>query len=394
MTETTDAGPLADLKAKFPNGVWTTRANARLQDALIEGAGLGRLQPAVGWAARMQATDAPVPFASPQMLLFAGEYPEGWDTGDYAPVEDQVEALEKGEGPLADQAARAGLPVTVIRTPASEGVEGPLLDEIELNEALRLGRETADRAIDAGADLLLIGGLGAGATTASVAVCSFIAKDDITTYQPQLHAPGGSVHDVAWMGRVAALRDHLAFNRGFKRSPEALVSRLGGAQLGAMAAAIFTAATRSTAILIDGPAAMAAMMIARDFGLAAPKWCYAPNRSAHPVVVKLAKQGGLADDLGFELDLPDAVALPLGWDLLQQALRISQALPMPEKEEPEPAVAAAAAKTEATEATKEPVAAETVSTEPEVAPTASPEPETPAAEAAEPEAAEEKPAES
>ncbi|MDA1360846.1 nicotinate-nucleotide--dimethylbenzimidazole phosphoribosyltransferase [Glycomyces luteolus] len=285
--------------------------------------------------------------------------PDGWDTGDYAPVEAQAEALEKGEGPLAEHASRAGLPITVVRTPASEGVEGPLLDETELNEALRLGRETADRAIDAGADLLLIAGLGAGAATASVAVCSYIAKDDITTYQPQLRAPGGAVHDAAWMGRIAALRDHLAFNRGFKRSPEALVSRLGGAQLGAMAGAIFTAATRSTAMLIDGPAAMAAMMIARDFGLAAPKWCYAPNRSAHPVVVKLAKQGGLADDLGFELDLPDAVALPLGWDLLQTGLRLSQALPMPAKEEPEPEPAA----TEPAAAEAAPAADEATTTE-------------------------------
>jgi nicotinate-nucleotide--dimethylbenzimidazole phosphoribosyltransferase len=337
VTQTTDAGPLADLKAKFPNGVWTTRANARLQDALIEGAGLGRLQPAVGWAARMQATDAPEPFTSPQMLLFAGEYPDGWAAGDYAPAESQADAIEQGEGALAEQAGRSGLPITVVRTPASEGVEGPLLDETELNEVLRLGRETADRAIDAGADILLISGLGAGAATAAVGVCSFIAKDDITTYMPQLHAPGGAVFDSAWMGRIAALRDHLAFNRGFKRSPEALVMRLGGAQLGAMAAAIFTAATRSTAVLIDGPASMAAMMIARDFGLAAPKWCYAPNRSTHPVVVKLAKQGGLADDLGFELDLPDAAALPLGWDLLQRGLRIAQSLPLPAKEaEPEP----------------------------------------------------------
>lgn len=342
MTQTTDAGPLAELKAKFPNGVWTTRANARLQDALIEGAGLGRLQTAVGWAARMQATEAPEPFTAPRMLLFAGEYPQGWDAGDYAPVAEQADRLERGEGALAEQARRSGLPVTVVRTGASEGADGPLLDEAELDAALRLGRETADRAIDEGADLLLISGLGAGAATAAVAVCSFIAKDDITAFQPQLHAPGGSVFDAAWMGRVAALRDHVAFNRGFKRSPEALISRLGGAAIGTMAAAIFTAAVRSTAMLIDGPAAVAAMMIARDFGLAAPKWCYAPNRSAHPVVVKLAKQGGLADDLGLEFDLPDAAALPIGWDLLQQGLRVSQALPMPVKEEPEPAAEAAA----------------------------------------------------
>lgn len=336
MTQTTDAGPLAELKAKFPNGVWTTRANARLQDALIEGSGLGRLQAAVGWAARMQATDAPEPFTAPRMLLFAGAYPENWDAGDYAPVDEQAAALERGEGPLAEQAARSGLPLTVVRTGASEGREGPLLDDTELDEALRLGRETADRAIDEGADVLLISGLGAGAVTASVAVCSFIAKDEITNFQPQLHAPGGSVFDAAWMGRVSALRDHLAFNRGFKRSPQELIARLGGAQLGAMAAAIFTAATRSTAMLVDGPAAVAAVMLARDFGLAAPKWCYAPNRSAHPVVVKLAKQAGLADDLALDLDLPDGTALPLGWDLVQTSLRISRSLPMPVKEEPEP----------------------------------------------------------
>ncbi|WP_030162408.1 nicotinate-nucleotide--dimethylbenzimidazole phosphoribosyltransferase [Glycomyces sp. NRRL B-16210] len=341
MTQTTDAGPLADLKAKFPNGVWTTRANARLQDALIESAGLGSLQTAIGWAARMQATEAPEPFAAPRMLLFAGAYPDGWDTGDYAPVDEQAAALEKGEGALAEHAARSGLPVTVVRTGASTGVEGPLLDDTELEAALRLGRESADRAIDEGADLLLISALGAGASTASVAVCSYIAKEDITSYMPTLHAPGGSVFDSAWMGRVAALRDHVAFNRGFKRTPEALVARLGGAAIGTMAAAIFTAATRSTAMLIDGPAALAAMMIARDFGLASPKWCYAPNRSAHPVVTKLAKQGGLADDFGFELDLPDAAALPLGWDLVQQSLRIAQSFPMPAEEEeaaaPEPA---------------------------------------------------------
>ncbi|THV42681.1 nicotinate-nucleotide--dimethylbenzimidazole phosphoribosyltransferase [Glycomyces buryatensis] len=333
MTETTGAGPLDDLKAKFPNGVWTTRANARLQDALIEGSGLGGLQPAVGWAARMQSTDSPEPFASPQMLLFAGEYPDGWASGERESVTEQADALERGEGRLAEQAARAGLPVTVVRTAASGGSEGPLLDDDQLQAALTLGRETADRAIDGGADILLIAGLGAGASTASVGVCSFIAKEDITSYMPQLRAPGGIVDDRSWMGRVAALRDHLAFNRGFKRKADALASRLGGAEIATMAATIFTAAVRSTPVLLDGPAALAAMMIARDFGLAAPKWCYAPNRAPHPVITKLAKQGGLADDLGLGLDLGETSALILGWDMVQQSLRLASALPFPPKEE-------------------------------------------------------------
>ena len=355
MTDTTDAGPLDDLKAKFPNGVWTTRLNARLQDALIEGTGLGNLQPAVGWSARMQATDAPQPFDSPRMLLFAGAYPDDWDAGDASPLEEQVRAAQRGEGLIGAEAARAGIAVEVVETGASGGVEGPLLDESELAEALALGRETADRAIDGGADLLLLAGLGAGAATASVAVCSFVAKEDITVYMPQLSMPGGLVDDVSWMRRVAALRDHLAFNHGFKRRADALVSRLAGAQLGAMAGTILTAATRSTPMLLDGAAAAAAMVLARDYGLAAPKWCYMPNRSPHPVVTKLAKQGGLADDFGLGLDLGAGTGLVLGWELLQHALRLSAALPT--ASEP-------AAKAEPAPAEPEPSAPEPSKTEP------------------------------
>ena len=330
MTDSTDAGPLDDLKAKFPNGVWTTRANARLQKALIEGSGFGSLQPGIGWAARVQATDAPQPFASPRMLLFAGEYPDGWAAGEAETLADQVEAARSGEGLIAEEASRAGLPVEVVETGASGGDDGPLLDDAELAECLALGRETADRAIDGGADALLIAGMGAGASTAAVAVCSFIVKDDITSFMPQLQSPGGMVDDGSWMARVAALRDHLAFNRGFRRKGDALVSRLGGAELGAMAAAILTSATRSTPVVLDGPAAAAAMMIARDYALAAPKWCYMPNRSPHPVVAKLSKQGGLADDFGLALDLGQGASLSTGWSLLQEALRLSQRLPLAE----------------------------------------------------------------
>nr|WP_277606077.1 nicotinate-nucleotide--dimethylbenzimidazole phosphoribosyltransferase [Glycomyces sp. L485] len=324
------------MKAKFPNGVWTTRANARLQNALIEGAGLGSLQPAIGWAARMQSTDAPQPFASPRTLLFAGEYPEGWAAGEEVPLADQVLAAQRGEGLLGAAVTRAGVPVEVVETGPSGGAEGPLLDDSQLAECLALGREVADRAIDGGADILLIAGLGAGAATAATAVCSFIAKDDITAFMPQLHAPGGTVDDSSWMARVSALRDHLAFNHGFRRKASTLVARLGGAEIGAMAGTILAAATRSTAMLLDGPAAAAAMMLARDYGLASPKWCYMPNRSPHPVVTKLAKQGGLADDFGLALDLGDGTGLPVGWELLQQALRLSSTLPLPpEAEQPD-----------------------------------------------------------
>jgi nicotinate-nucleotide--dimethylbenzimidazole phosphoribosyltransferase len=333
VTETTETGPLSELKAKFPNGVWTTRATTRLQRAAVSGAGLGGLQAAVGWAARVTGTDAPEPFTSPRMLLFAGEYPDGWAAGMDAPLDEQVESVRRGEGLIGGAVARFGGPVEVLETAPSLGVEGPLLTDDELEEWLALGRDAVDRAVDGGADVLLIAGLGAGAATAAVGVCAYVSKDDTTTFLPQLRRPGGLVDDAAWMSRVSALRDHLAFNRDFKRRPEALAARLGGAPIAAMAAAVFAAAAREAPVVLDGSAAAAAMMIARDYGLASPKWCYMPNRGPDPVVAKLAKQAGLADDFGLSLDIPAGAGLAVGWSLLQESLLFASTLPIAEDDD-------------------------------------------------------------
>ncbi|GAB3999982.1 hypothetical protein GCM10029992_30440 [Glycomyces albus] len=53
-----------------------------------------------------------------------------------------------------------------------------------------------------------------------------------------------------------------------------------------------------------------------------------PNRAPHPVIAKLTKQGGLADDFGLGLDLGQGTGLVVGWSLLQESLRLTQAIPL------------------------------------------------------------------
>ena len=342
MSESTAPGPLTDLKAKFPNAVWTTRANNRLLRAQIPGSGLGGLAPGVGWAARVQGTAAPQPFDTPKMLMFAGRYPDGWSDGDTPNLDEQVAATVQGTSLLAQTAAEANLPLEVVDIDKREAEFPALLNESARDEVLAVGRDHANRAIDSGSDLLIIGTLGAGATTASAAVTSFTTRMEITQLVPPMTNPGGLINDAAWMRRVAALRDHMAPNRRFKRQADAIVARLGGAALGAAAGAIVAAAVRRVPVLVDGAGGLGAMMIAREYTLAAPKWCYSPDRSPHPVVTRLAKQTGMALGSGLGVDVADGVGTVLGWGLMQQALQLSQAIPIledgkveEEEEEPE-----------------------------------------------------------
>ncbi|QSB06362.1 nicotinate-nucleotide--dimethylbenzimidazole phosphoribosyltransferase [Natronoglycomyces albus] len=338
MSESTAAGPMTDLKAKFPNAVWTTRALNRLARAQIPGSGLGGLAASVGWAARVQGTASPVPFSAPRLIQFCGAYPPGWDAGELIAVPELIASTRKGESLLASTAAQAQVPVEIVEVPGHEFVAPGLLDTASLHSAQSLGRQSADRAIDQGADILLIGTFGAGAATAAAAVTSFTTRMDITELVAPMFNREGLIDDASWMRRVAALRDHMAHNRGFKRKADDVSARLGGAALSAAAAAIVSAAVRSVPVLLDGPGAMAAMMIAREYTLAAPKWCYSPDRSPHPVVERLAKQTGMAAGAGLGVDIADGISNVLGWQLMQRAVELAASLPIPEDGESDDSV--------------------------------------------------------
>ncbi|MFC4336613.1 nicotinate-nucleotide--dimethylbenzimidazole phosphoribosyltransferase [Salininema proteolyticum] len=324
MTDSTELAPIAEVKAKFPNGVWTSRARRRLERLVRRPSGFGTWEGSLTWAARVQGTAEPVPFSTPRALLFAGEYPEAWDAGFEGGLAEQMADVEAQTGPLGAAFADAGLPVELVEVAPSLGSGGPLLTPEEVEDALLVGRETADAAIDSGADVLLMAGLGLGAEMAAVAVCAGVLKNDIANYLPLSALPDGIVDDYSWMERVSALRDHLALNRGFERKPGEIVAHVAGAELGAMAAAIVTAASREVPVVLDGPVAAAAAMLARDFQLASPKWCCMPNRAPHPVVEKMANQAGLPDGVGLTLDLGDGAGLVPGWTQLQAALAVSR----------------------------------------------------------------------
>ena len=105
------------------------------------------------------------------------------------------------------------------------------LTDDETERAVDVGRALADEEVDAGADLLVPGAIGVGATTpASVLVAAITGAEPVAVV-----GRGSGIDDEAWMRKAAAIRDALRRARPHARDPLALLRVAGGADLAVLA---------------------------------------------------------------------------------------------------------------------------------------------------------------
>ena len=122
------------------------------------------------------------------------------------------------------------------------------LTDDETERAVDVGRALVDDEVDAGADLLVPGAIGVGATTpASVLVAAITGAEPVAVV-----GRGSGIDDEAWMRKAAAIRDALRRARPHARDPLALLRVAGGADLAVLAGFLLQAAVRRTPVLLDG----------------------------------------------------------------------------------------------------------------------------------------------
>lgn len=278
-------------------------AEAR-QNSLTKPPGsLGRLEKLATWAASVQSHYPPQEFASPQLVIFAGDHGVAASGTSAFPSEvtSQMVANFVAGGAAANVLAdRAGVSVTVADMAVDtdyEGLDVPgrvlenrirrssgridredALSWSEADRAWEVGAGIADRLIDSGADLLIAGDMGIGNTTP---VAALVAR--ITATDPHIVCGRGTgINDEAWMRKVAVVRDALWRTRERENDPLTLVSALGGADIGAMAGFLARGAERRTPAILDGVVTTAAALLAEAAAPGARDWWVAGHRSTEP----------------------------------------------------------------------------------------------------------------
>jgi nicotinate-nucleotide--dimethylbenzimidazole phosphoribosyltransferase len=317
------------MELPMPDEEAGPQAVERLAGLDVPGTGLGTLEQVISFAAATQGSPTPTPWRSVRVLLVHGDHSGGVAAGTVSgESERRAGQARAGQGVLARLTAESGASLQVVDAPAAAPIEhGPALDADQVDSALRYGWRLAEKAADAGVQLLVLAACGAGAEATAAAVLAATAGAEPPAVLTRVVTAGGEIDDVAWMARCAAVRDALHRTRRSSRDAVNVLAELGGGDIAVATGILLGATARRLPVLLDGPVGVASALISRDLAGQARHWCLLADDGGHPAVRLAADVLGLDPLAQLRLDLGEGANALTVLPLLRSALALSAALP-------------------------------------------------------------------
>eukprot|EP00913_Durusdinium_trenchii_P005075 g4721.t1 len=267
---------LADGNNEYP----AARAQAR-QARLTKPAGsLGQLEDIAIQLASLSNRERPS-VSTPHILIFAGDHGITAEGVSAYPSEVTAQMLANfvtGGAAISVLAREQGAALQVVDVGTlahnvphgvhadkiAHGTEnfrrGDAMSEDELFHALGAGRNAGARAIGEGADLLLLGEMGIGNTSAASAVAAALTDGNVAA----LAGAGTGLDADGISHKTRVIAESLAFHKLDAGNANAaqVLRKVGGHEIAALAGAAITAAQARVPVLVDGFICTAAMLAA------------------------------------------------------------------------------------------------------------------------------------
>ncbi|MFH8684769.1 nicotinate-nucleotide--dimethylbenzimidazole phosphoribosyltransferase [Streptomyces lydicus] len=337
----------ANLIERPDGGVRRDAEERRARLAVPPGA-LGRLDELGEWLAGVQQQVPVRPLERPRVVLFAGDHGVaelGVSARPAGGTRDLVRAVLDGASPAAVLARGAGAPVRVVdmavdcapedlpeevtrhRVRRGSGridVEDALTAE-EAEAAFRAGMSLADEEADAGTDVVVLGDLSVGGTTAASTLIAALCGTDASVVTGRGGAP---IDDLAWMRKCAAIRDALRRARPVLGDQLELLATVGGADLTAMTGFLLQSAVRRTPVILDGVVSAACALVAQRVAFRAPDWWLAGQASGEPAQAKALDRIALNPLLDHGVTAGEGTGALLALPLVRAAAALAAELPV------------------------------------------------------------------
>ena len=284
-----------------PDTQMAALVRGRAERVLRPAGALQRLDDVAVWLAGWQRTALPR-VETPHVVLFAGDHGVASAGVSAYPSEitrSMVEAFRHGVATANVMAADVGASITVVDVgvgrPTGDISSMPAMTPGRFIECWDAGRRAVPDA--SSADVLVLGEMGIGNTTAAAAVCAtlFGGPADLWTGR-------GTGIDEATLERKVALVD-AAKRRVDGAGPFETLREVGGSELVAVAAAALEARVRSIPVILDGfvvTAACAALEVARPGALDHTIAGHCSAESGHRLLLEKLSKSPLID-LGLRL---------------------------------------------------------------------------------------------
>lgn len=260
---------------------------------------LGRLEELCIWLAARQGRACPRVDA-PHITIFAGDHgvarhgvsafpPEvtGQMLANFAAGGAAICVLAREIGAALEVVDVGTLlethPETVVVDRIARGsadmTAAPALSRAELEHALAAGRRATLRALEAGADLLILGEMGIANTTAATAVGAVLTGGDIAG----LAGPGTGLDRGGVTHKARIVERAIAHHElGPNSDPLDVLARVGGHELAALTGAYLSAAEYGLAVLVDGFIGTASALVASRVRPDVGGWMLVSHASAEP----------------------------------------------------------------------------------------------------------------
>ncbi|MGK5532282.1 nicotinate-nucleotide--dimethylbenzimidazole phosphoribosyltransferase, partial [Streptomyces sp. URMC 129] len=283
----------------------------------------------------------------PRVVLFAGDHGVaslGVSARPAGGAAELVRAVLDGTGPGAVLARQAGVPVRVVDMaldcPPQELPEevtrhrvrrgsgrldvADALTAEEAERAFRAGMTIADEEADSGTDLLLLGDVSVGGTTAAGVLIAALCGTDASVVTGR---GGLRIDDLTWMRKCAAIRDGLRRARPALGDQLQLLTAVGGADLAATTGFLLQAAVRRTPVVLDGVVSAACGLVAQRIAFRAPDWWLAGHASGEPGQAKALDRMAIEPLLDHGVTTGEATGALLALPLLRAAAALATELP-------------------------------------------------------------------
>lgn len=311
---------------------------------------LGRLDELGEWLAAAQAEVPVRPVARPKYLLFAGDHGVadlGVSARPAGSAHTLVRAALDGESPGAILARGLDVPLRVVdmaldcdpdafpaavsrhRVRRSSGrldVEDTLT-EAEAEEAFRAGMAVADEEADAGTDLVVLGDLSVGGTTAAAVLVAALCGTDASVVTGR---GGAGIDDLAWMRKCAAIRDGLRRARPVLGDQLRLLAAVAGADLTAMTGFLLQSAVRRTPVILDGVVSAACALVGQRIAFRAPDWWLAGQATNEPAQARALDRMSLEPLTDHQVAVGEGTGALLALPLVRAAADLAAELPVRE----------------------------------------------------------------
>ncbi len=283
---------------------------ARQREASLTkpGGSLGRLEGLCPWLAGWQGRHPPL-LDRIAIAVFAGNHgvvAQGVSAYPAAVTAQMVANFAAGGAAINQLARVAGATLTVVALdldrPTADFTAGPAMSEAEACSAFSQGFDT----VAPGTDLLCLGEMGIGNTTAAAALAHALFGG-----APEDWVGSGTGVDAAGLARKRQAVAAAARRVGPGPEPLRALAEVGGRELAAMAGAVLAARLHRVPVLLDGYVCTAAAAVLARLAPEALDHCRLGHVSAEPGHRRLAVALGLDPllDLGMRLGEGSGAAL-------------------------------------------------------------------------------------